>query len=185
MRFADIVTPELSAGAILNEEFRGFREDYLVLHCLMRRAQPRRIFEVGTNKGTGTQILKNAVPMAEVLTLDLPPELAHASLRRPDGKGHEIGMYCKLPFTQLFGDSRTFDFAKVAPIDAFFIDGEHIFENVAIETRGAVVAGARLIVWHDCDIPGVWRAVEETTPPSFCLTRVVDTRIGFAEKESP
>jgi len=37
LQYSDIVTPELMRGALLNNEFQGFREDYAVLHCLLRK----------------------------------------------------------------------------------------------------------------------------------------------------
>jgi predicted O-methyltransferase YrrM len=175
-----VVIPELSAGAILNEGFPGFREDYLLLHCLMRREQPARVMEIGTNIGNGTTIIKNAVPEAEVFSLDLPPDQVHKSLIRSDGSCR-VGSACRVPYTQLWGDSRTFDFEPYAPLDAWFIDGNHVYENVFIESELAQITEARLIVWHDCDIKGVWRGVTDAMRKSdFDLHRVPDTRIGFA-----
>ena len=177
-----IVTPELSAGAILNEGFPGFREDYLLLHCLMRREQPKRVMEIGTNIGNGTKIIKNAVPDAEVFSLDLPPDQVHKSLIRAGDGGSRVGSACRgLDYTQLHGNSLTFDFTPYAPLDAWFIDGDHVYENVLLESKQAEATGAHLIVWHDCDIKGVWRGVTEVMQDSgFTLHRVSTTRIGFA-----
>ena len=76
--------------AILNEEFTGFKEDYLVLHSLIRKYQPDTFFEIGTNMGTGTNIICNAMGFSDdvlnigqVYSLDLPTELAHISLQHP------------------------------------------------------------------------------------------------------
>src|SRR3972149_5309293 len=119
--FKDIYTEELAQGAILNEEFTGFKEDYLVLHCLLRKHRKvlNTFLEIGTNMGTGTRIIKNAIPHANVFSLDLPTELAHTSLQHPisEGKGDNVGSKCDLPFTQLRGDSMTFNYKVVYPID--------------------------------------------------------------------
>jgi predicted O-methyltransferase YrrM len=179
-----VVTPDLSAGAVLNEGFPGFREDYLLLHCLMRRERPKRVMEIGTNIGNGTKIIKNAVPDAEVFSLDLPHDQVHKSLIRAGDGGSRVGSACRVPYTQLLGDSRTFDFSPYAPLDAWFIDGDHVYENVLLESKQAEATGARLIVWHDCDIKGVWRGVMEAMQDSkFALHRVPTTRIGFALRQ--
>ena len=184
-RFADIVTPALAAGAIEHPGCpgsTGFREDYLVLHCLLRRANPRRVLEIGTHRGVGTKIIANAVPQAEVFSLDLPDAMAHLSQQHPRHDGHTLGDQCDRPFRQICEDSRTFPYGVLAPLDAAYIDGEHAFEHVKAETLGVIVAGATLIVWHDCDMPPVLAGVVAALPEDFDFTRVVDTRIGFAER---
>ncbi|MEY2879261.1 MAG: hypothetical protein RLZZ15_1641 [Verrucomicrobiota bacterium] len=169
-----LTTATLAEGAILNEEFAGFREDYLVLHCLCRALAPRVFFEVGTNHGTGTNIVARALgPAARVLSLDLPGEAGDAGAR--------TGCACRLPFTQLRGDSRSFDFSAHHPIEGWFIDGGHCFENVLVESRAALASRPRLAVWHDADIPEVWRALAAVFEPSdYRLFRVTGTRIAFA-----
>lgn len=181
--YPSVVTPRLADGAVEHPGCpgsTGFREDYLVLHCLMRAARPRRILEVGTHRGVGTKIMAAACPEAIVLSLDLPPRLASESRQHPAHDGHALGDLCDRPFGQLLGDSRTFDYPALFPIDAAYIDGEHTTAHVEAETRGVVAAGARLIVWHDCDMPDVWAGVLAACPPTFWLRRVTGTRIGFA-----
>lgn len=184
----DVITPELEAGAIYNDEFPGFHEDYLVLHCLMKKYQPKSIFEIGTNMGTGTQILKNACMDAVVMTLDLPTELAHTSLQHPisEGKGDSVGKNCKLPFVQLRGDSMTFEFEKY-PCEAYFIDGEHDELHVRHETAMIMLFNEKrpkLIVYHDADIPAVFNGILGGFDGvrGYELFRVTDTRILFAIK---
>jgi hypothetical protein len=179
--YSDIVTKELLSGAIENNEFTGFREDYHVLHCLLRIHQPKSVFEVGTNLGRGTSIICNAVPNAKVYSLDLPTELAHVSLQHPINEGHgdKVGSLCKFPFTQLRGDSMTFDFTQY-PCDAYWIDAEHTEANVTHETKQAVKCGAKLIVWHDSDMPEVMAGIVAGIGKGYYLYRVIDTRIAYA-----
>jgi Glycosyl transferase family 2 len=169
-----LTTAALAEGAILNEEFAGFREDYLVLHCLCRALAPRVFFEVGTNHGTGTNIVAHALgPAARVLSLELPDATSDA--------GPLTGSACQRPFTQLHGDSRHHDFSAHHPIEGWFIDGGHFFENVLIESRAALASRPRLVVWHDADISEVWRALAAVFEPSdYRLFRVTGTRIAFA-----
>lgn len=182
--FKDIYTDELAEGAILNTEYHGFREDYLILHCLLRKYQPKSVYEIGTNCGVGTKIIKNAVPNAMVYSLDLPTELAHISLQHPinEGKGDRVGHKCDLPFTQLRGDSMEFDYSKY-PCEAYFIDGEHDFEHPFHETTEIIKLDPKLIVWHDSDIPEVFEAITKSLTDDYELFRVFDTRIDYAVRK--
>lgn len=181
----EIIDRDLSFGAIYNDEFEGFREDYLVLHCLMKKYQPKSIFEIGTNMGTGTKILKNACFDAVVMSLDLPTELAHVSLQHPisEGKGDRVGKNCDLPFIQLRGDSMTFDFSKY-PCEAYYVDGEHDETHVVIETHEILRNRPKLIVYHDSNIEGVFQGILKgfDGTKGYELFRVIDTRILYAVK---
>lgn len=185
INYIDIVTPELEQGAIHNNEHPGFHEDYLLLHCLLKIVKPKRFLEIGTNMGVGTNIIKNALgPDSEVFSLDLPKELCHQSLQHPimEGKGDNVGVKCTLPFIQLRGDSLTFDYLKLYPINGWFIDGEHVYQNVFIESTAAFNSNAEIIIWHDTDIPEVYRAIIDAHNNSekYILYRVQYTRISYA-----
>jgi len=190
-KFAQEYNDELAMGAIINNGHHGFKEDYLVLHCLLRSFRPTSVYEVGTNVGHGTAIICNALPNADVYSLDLPRELIHRSLQHPinEGKGDNVGRFCKFPYTQLRGDSMTFDYSKY-PCEAYYVDGEHTFENVYHETSAIILCQPKLIVWHDSDIPEVYRGIitafeEASLGYRYELTRVEDTRIMYAKlKES-
>lgn len=181
--YKDIVTKELLEGAIENNEYHGFREDYHVLHCLLKTHEPKSVFEIGTNMGTGTKIIKNALPQSEVFSLDLPTELAHVSLQHPinEGKGDSVGNKCKLPFTQLRGDSMLFDYS-INPTEAYFIDGEHDFKHPNHETKEVLKNNPKLIIWHDSDMEPVYNAIINAFKDNqyYDLFRVVDTRIAYA-----
>lgn len=174
--------------AILNEEYDGFKLDYLVLHSLLRYHQPKSILEIGTNMGVGTNIICNAIPDAEVYSLDLPTELAHISLQHPisEGKGDKVGSLCTRPYTQLRGDSLEYQYF---PVEAAFIDGEHDWQHPWHETLELSRGGVKLFVWHDADIAVVWegitQAIRETREiywNPYQLYRVEDTRIAYALK---
>lgn len=183
-KFKDVYTEELAEGAILNEEFEGFREDYLILHCLLRKYNPESVFELGTNMGVGTNIICAAVPDAKVYSLDLPTELAHISLQHPisEGKGDKVGTMCTRPYIQLRGDSLKYQYF---PVEAAFIDGEHDYEHPSYETEMLADLGTNLLIWHDSDIEEVWRGIKFglfATAASYQLYRVEDTRIAYALK---
>lgn len=191
IKFENVYTEELAKDAILNEEYHGFREDYLVLHCLLTRHknQIKRFLEVGTNMGTGTNIIKNALGGAAcVYSLDLPTELAHISLQHPinEGKGDRVGHRCKLPFIQLRGDSLKFDYEVLGDLDAWFIDGEHDYDHPHHEAKAAIKSGAKLIIFHDSDIPCVYDAIADAFKgyENYTLYRVTDTRMAYALRKN-
>lgn len=180
----DIVTPELIADAIENREFHGFLEDYHVLHSLLKIHKPKTFFEIGTNFGTGTKIIKNALgPDAVVFSLDLPADRVHPSMVRPEG-GDNVGANCKLPFVQLRGDSLTFDYSKY-PCEGYFVDGEHDYTHPLVEARAAIACGAKLIVFHDMHVVPVQHAVRDAFADrdDYQVFRVTDTRIAYAVKK--
>lgn len=168
---------EISPLAIRNKEFPGFEQDYLVLDSLLRKYQPKSVFEIGTNRGTGTRIIKNAVPDADVYSLDMPFGMGDAPLYHED-KDY-TGINCNLPFTQLRGNSMTFDFS-LYPCECYFIDAGHFYDNVFRETTEVLKQKPKLVIFHDSDIPEVFNAiVDGSRNKGYELYRVTDTRIAY------
>lgn len=184
--YNDIVTPELSEGAIINNEFDGFDRDYLCLWCLIKKYKPKSFFEIGTNYGTGTKIIKAAAGNdAVVFSLDLPTELVHESLQPSADKKHDkVGVNCKLPFVQLRGDSMKFDFYKF-PCEGYFIDGEHIYPNTFHETLEILKLKPKLIIWHDLHCIPVQEAIRDAllNNTDYDVYRILETRIAYAIKK--
>lgn len=172
--------------ALIHDAYIGFREDYLCLHSLLRRYTPKRIFEVGTNIGSGVNVMARACPNAEILTLDLDYETMKLNSKQyPIGANGEdrVGSAVRVPYTQLRGDSLTYDYSQHYPIDAWFIDGEHDYEHALHESMEALKSKPIIIIWHDSDMPEVWRGITEATEDSeYTLYRVTDTRIAYAVK---
>lgn len=178
----DIVTNKLSKGAIIHDYFAM---DYLVIHCLIKKHKPKTFIEIGTNMGVGTNIICNANPKMKVYSLDLPYELSHVSKQSPvsEGKGENTGSKCTFPFTQLWGDSTKYDYSQHYPLDAWYIDGEHTFDNVFKESFEAFKSKAKIIIWHDTDMEGVYNGIIESCENfigDYDLYRVEDTRISYA-----
>jgi len=173
-----IITPELSSGAIIRDEFPGFKLDFILLHCLMKKYAPKNIFEVGTCDGDGTLVITNATPRSSVISLELPPYTPPYNLT-PQRIGHK----CKRPYKQVFGNSLTYNYAQHFPLDAWFIDGAHDYEHVKHETEQAIQSQARLIVYHDTDIKEVLDGViDGFQGTDYKIFRVVDSRITYAIK---
>lgn len=184
----DVIRPELLEGAIINDRFPGFITDYKVLHCLIRKHKPKRIFEFGCNTGFGTKIICNAAVLdAEVFSFDLPTDECHVSLQHPinEKKGDIVGAECNLPFTLLRGNSYTYDFSQHGEFDFAFVDSEHNYEVPYIETKAAIKMKCKVIAYHDADIKEVGQAIEDAFEGNedYDLYRVVDCRIAFAVKK--
>jgi hypothetical protein len=182
-KYADVFVPAMATDAIHNDLWPGFREDYLLLHCLLRIFEPKRVVEIGTNVGRGTKIIKNAVgPDSQVFSLDLPSEVG--PFESSEYQPGRVGCRCDLPFIQLWGDSRTFDFSPYYPIDAFYVDGEHVYDTVYKETLAVIKANAVLAVYHDANewevFKGICDAFYGQPTVGYRLYRVIDTRMMFA-----
>lgn len=182
----EIISEELSEGAIINNHHEGFPEDYLVLHCILKshKNKIKRFLEIGTSKGMGTKIIKNALGDSVVYSLDLPTDLSYLSSDFPEE--NNMAYFCDLPFIQLRGDSTKFDYEKYFPIDGWFIDAKHSYENVLIESKVAIKSNAKLIIWHDTDITEVYNAIIEAFKgdKDYKLFRVTDTRIVYAVRSN-
>lgn len=171
-------------NAVINDRYIGFKEDYLVLHYLLSINKFKTFFEIGTNTGWGTKIIKNALGEDSiVVSLDLPIEMRDVSKQYPlnEGRGN-VGWECDLPFTQLFGDSRNFPFYLHA-CEGYFIDGEHTTENVKIETTSILKLNPEFIIWHDADMPEVYEGIIssfiEENLYKYHINRVIDTRMMY------
>ena len=154
-------------------------ERELVTICrLVRSAQPRTLFELGTFDGrTTVNLASNASPDAEVYTLDLPRESIqsaaapiHAHEVRYADKirsgARFVGSDVEHKIRQLYGDTGTFDFSLYHDsIDFVFIDASHTYEYVINDSLHALrlLRGGRgTIVWHDYSRwDGVTRALNE------------------------
>jgi hypothetical protein len=194
--FDEVVTPPYSEGAIVRDDFPGFREDYLAVHSLLRRHRPASLLEIGTSTGNGTNVICNALGIrrglrrllggaqpARVVSIDVPPG-TDPSVIYPEGEdGHpkRAGANCRFPYEQLYGDSTTYDFSPHYPLEAWFVDGKHNYEYAKKDTEQALKASPRLIMWHDMQIEDVDRAVRETMRGTgYEVRRVERTRVAYA-----
>jgi len=194
--YEDVVRPKLRRGASIRKDFPGFREDYLALHCLIRRFRPERFFEIGTSTGLGTRVICKAMSRRplwpdtrdRVMSLDVPPGTDPAIIYPEGEDGHpgDPGVRNPYPYQQILGDSRTFDIGPHLPVDGWFIDGKHDFEYARSDTLLALSSQPAFISWHDMQIEGVAAAVSEVmnNRPDYRVRRVRGTRVGYAVRET-
>ncbi|MCE7066184.1 class I SAM-dependent methyltransferase [Dyadobacter sp. CY326] len=156
-----------------NAEYEGVYEcgfghttefELKVISNLVRKANPQRIFEIGTFEGRTTlNMALNCEANAEIITLDLPASELKATLMEiEDGEvryvdkevsgerfmGHAMSYKIK----QVFGDSATFSFDEYKnSIDLAFIDGSHAYDYVINDTEKilSIMRPNGLIIWHD------------------------------------
>jgi hypothetical protein len=197
IKFSEIAKMPYSGNAIIRSDFPGFKEDYLVIHSLIRKYKPKTIMEIGTSSGLGTKVICNAMGIKrfgrnrkdiKAYSIDVPVG-TDSKIIYPHGEdGHpkEPGIYCKVPFTQIFGNSYDFDFSPYYPIEGWFIDGKHDYKYAKNDTSLALKSNPIVIIWHDADIEEVGKAIidEMETHMEYDLFRVVGTRIAYAIKSN-
>jgi predicted O-methyltransferase YrrM len=126
--------------------------DLALLRGLARAVPACRYFEIGTWRGESAANV--AAVAATVHTLNLSGEEMQA-LGQSERYIELHGFFSRsLPnVTHLYGNSTTFDLAGLGQVfDIIFIDGDHHFEAVCMDTRRVfehLVHPNTLIVWHD------------------------------------
>jgi hypothetical protein len=146
IKYNDLVNEELNSVFLTNTEFIGFDEDYYVIQSLLNKWQPKSVFEIGTCTGNGSRIIRHILPSAKITTLDI----------------NVCGDLCPNDVEKIVNDSMTFDYSTKYPIDCWFIDGHHIYENAYHETNEAIKSGAKYIIYHDADIKEVYKAIMDS-----------------------
>lgn len=189
LEFNSNFLPSNLDGAIIRDDFPGFKEDYIILHHLIKKYDPKYFLEIGTNAGSGTNIICNAISSYSIVySIDLPEaydmNLIYSKVNPEDGRPNNVGQYCKFKYTQLWGNSKDYDFSIYYPLEMWFIDGKHNYEYAKCDTESAMKANANLIIWHDTQIDEVQDAIIDTIDYSkYNLFYVENTRISFAVKK--
>jgi len=133
----------------------------LSLAAICKFARPRRIFEIGTYMGAATLTMAMNTPSeTKIFTLDLLPS-ARNTHRHGLGVGgfapFEVGsFYQGTPFAkkicQLFANSTVFDYSSFyGTIDLIYIDGDHTYDFVKLDTGDAfkLLRPNGVIIWDD------------------------------------
>lgn len=154
--------------------------ELLVINQLVKKLQPKKIFEIGTFDGRTTLNMAASAPKdSNIFTLDLPPfKVDYTKLhleyndRRYIEKPASGILFKDSPYhsriQQLYGDSATFDFSPFnESIDFVFVDGSHSYEYVINDTMRALEISKKqhsIILWHDYASPcwpGLQKALDE------------------------
>jgi len=133
----------------------------IILNQLIKEYNPSRIFEIGTSEGRGTlNMAENSSKEALLFTLDFSRD------NKIGRKYRHLNTKYPGKITQLYGESRTFDFSLYNnSIDFIFVDAGHTYEVVMNDTIKALELLRNrkgIIVWHDyLDLDGVTMALNE------------------------
>ncbi len=176
-----------------------------VIAGMVKRYQPKTIFEIGTMNGRTTlNMALNAPDDCRVYTLDLPADaigktrypISERFLQLVDkprtgelfaDKSPET-FPCVSRITQLFGDSAMFDYTPYYNrMDFVFIDGSHDYDYVLNDSEVALKLlrnGRGVIVWHDYrEEMAVVPALDEFLRryPQLQIFHIAQTSFAFAE----
>ncbi len=160
----------------------------LVINALVKRYNPKILFEIGTFDGRTTiNLAINSPDEAIVYTLDLPLQNIDKS---PPGYRFTSKDEEELPekgkIVQLYGDSAKFDYSPYLDrVDFIFIDGNHSYDYVVNDTQVALKLlrqGKGVIVWHDYNAwNGVTKALNEFQKhhPEFEIRHIAGTTLAI------
>lgn len=194
VRFTVDVTPREGVGE---------RLDWVTyLAYITRVVQPSAIFEIGTFRGRTTiNFALNSPDHCRVYTLDLPPASRNASAVEgasvEDRRLMEIqevgvdylGKTGADKITQLYGDSRTFDYSPYrGKIDLVFVDAAHHYAAVKSDTENALamLKPGGWLIWDNFSQYGDYHDVTRAVLDMFPRDRVVqleDTELAVHQKD--
>lgn len=125
--------------------------DFVLLAALAEERAGGRYLEIGTWRG---ESVANVARFAsECVTVSLPPErLREAGLSQEFVDAHQHFSRGLPNVKHVLHDSRTLDYASLGTFDLVFVDGDHSYEAVKIDTKNVFNAlrdERSVIVWHD------------------------------------
>ena len=138
-------------------------EELVILACLVRHLQPKRLVEIGTAEGRTTlNLALHTPPEAEIFTLDLPPTHLSPVASESGPNYRQLGipepgcLFRDHPLSAkirlILADSTQFDWSPFeGSVDFVFIDGAHDYESVRQDTENAlrILRPGGVILWHD------------------------------------
>ncbi|MBD2327823.1 CmcI family methyltransferase [Alkalinema sp. FACHB-956] len=171
--------------------------ELLTLGAICQHLQPKRIFEIGTYRGASTVMMGlNTPEETEIFTLDLLPEtqathqhgLGVGLPQFPVGEQFQHNPTVSPKITQLYGDSREFDFSPYyGTLDLVVIDADHTYEFVKSDTVQALklLRPGGVILWDDYlwiqkypECAGVTRCLDELQQEIDCV-QIAETRLAI------
>lgn len=158
------------------------------LAYLMKVLKPSLIFEIGTFTGRTTRLLAaNSPHDCHVLTLDLEPD--HVAHQIGEAFQRNDGIPESNKITQLYGDSRTFNFSPYYGLcDFVWVDACHDYEYVISDTNNALklLRPGGWIGWHDYRHTAWWsgvtRCVRQLSKKYSGIQHLRGTTIAVMEK---
>ena len=192
--FLDRTLDRVIVGPVASGHANVSELELLAICSLVAQVRARSVFEIGTYDGRTTLAMaRNLAEGGHVYTLNLPPDWED---RHPDRASDDTALAKRVQsgerflgareaasITQLWGDSREFDYAPYrGKMDFVFIDGAHSEEYAEADTATALSLTrpeGGLIVWHDATRYGVVEFLRRFVRTSGAPLRIIrDTSVG-------
>ena len=126
--------------------------DLMLLTGLAEGISDCRYFEIGTWRGESVAMMAERCASCHTLCLT-DEEMQKMGMHEKTIRSHMMFSRGLDNVVQLRGDSRSFDFGRLDQrFDLIFIDGDHHYDSVLIDTRNTFkhLAHERtIVVWHD------------------------------------
>jgi len=187
---------DLAHEAGIRAEGMTHNKDYNALAAVLLYCRPKKIFEIGTYMGVTSDFFMELLPACQVVSIAYVPPLVKrlsGSLNNVDLSKNEIGSKVRPGFrdrfTQLIGDSHKIDFqefvAEHGKMDMVFVDGDHSFKGVKMDTELAarILNEMGVICWHDANPKPAYEDVRrflETMPERHAIATQPDFVGGIA-----
>lgn len=166
-------------------------QDYLALGALALAFKPKKIFEIGTYLGITANFFLDLLPTAEVVSIAyvnpsfLGRKFNNSELSRKD-VGSRVSFSNKKRFTQMLGNSHKLNpfmlKQEYGLFDMVFIDGDHSFEGVQLDTElaSAILSEEGILAWHDANPKERYLPVRNFLEKELLLSAIAtqDTYIG-------
>ncbi len=122
--------------------------DYILKTSIITAFKPKGFLEIGTFTGWGVSAIKFTNPKCNCYTIS-PKDTKKAN--NPVKENHIGIVYRKkgLKVNQLYGDSLKYDFKKISPVDATYIDGNHKYKWVISDLIKSNKITKKIIVIDD------------------------------------
>jgi predicted O-methyltransferase YrrM len=169
-------------------------EEILYISLLVKRFQPKQIFEFGTFIGVTTlQMALNTDVNTKIYTMNLSSQedITKYSIGTTEEErklpGLQPGNRLKNSLVaekivQLYGDSATYDYTNyTSSMDFILIDASHEYEYVKSDTMNSfnMLKQGGMIIWHDYpNAPGVYDYLNEITN-KMKIYHIKNTHLAF------
>ena len=131
--------------------------DISALLFLMKKSCEKDFFEIGTWYGKTTYEIAIKFPEKKIYTIDYMEDdlILSEHAKNTRASKEDLCFYAHhLPNVKfIYANSHIYDFDIIKDVDFFFIDGDHSFNGVKIDTEKAIdyleKNGSGTIAWHD------------------------------------
>jgi len=170
--------------------------DLLILAVLVKKYNPKTIFEIGTFEGLGSLVMCENCSANVLYTLDFNPNkpriIPNLKRNKPEQKNShssftsEHSDYLKeikddVQINRLFSDSRHFDYSPFFDsIDFFYIDATKTYPYILKDTLNAIncIRKGGTIAWHDVKVSPMLKVLSKLS--SFLkIYYIVNSNICF------